>query len=173
MIAAAELTAAASLAAAVAIAASWVARTWRKAAAPTAPLMDLGTAGGTTPTTDAAEDDEEGNVLLVADMVMLDMMEWVRWDIADYCAVELWNQWTQSSGIANPPQEKWAISRSVGMILTPINALRRSGHLSRTKSLNTMSIFPSLEYKTSYKLRESQWKFFEMPIINYLIPDYL
>ncbi len=43
-------------------------------------------AGGTTPT---AEDDEEDNLLLVADMVMLDMTEWVRWDIVDDCAVEL------------------------------------------------------------------------------------
>jgi hypothetical protein len=155
MIPLAELTAAASLAAAVAIAAAWVARTWRKAAAPTAPSRDLGTPGGTTPTPDAAEDDEEVDALLVADMVMLDMMEWVRWDIANDCLVVLWNQWTQSSGNATPPLEKWAILRSVGMILTPINALRRSRHLSRTKSLNTMSIFPSLEYKTSYKLWES------------------
>jgi hypothetical protein len=46
-------------------------------------------AGGTTPTTDAAEDDKEDNLLLVAHMVMMDMMEWVRWDIADDCAVEL------------------------------------------------------------------------------------
>jgi hypothetical protein len=52
-------------------------------------LIDLGTNGGTTPTADAAEDDKEGDVLLVADMVMLDMMEWVRWDIANDCAMEL------------------------------------------------------------------------------------
>jgi hypothetical protein len=57
--------------------------------APIAPLTDLGTAGGTTPTADAAEDDKEDDLLLVADMVMLDVMEWVRWDVANDCAVEL------------------------------------------------------------------------------------
>ncbi len=72
----AELTAAASLAAAVAIAAAWVARTQRKVVAPTASLMKLGTAGGTTPTVDVAVDDEEDDLLLVADLVMLDMMKW-------------------------------------------------------------------------------------------------
>ncbi len=53
------------------------------------PWMDLGMAGGTTPTADAAEDDEEDDLLLVADLVMLDMVEWDRWDIANDCAVEL------------------------------------------------------------------------------------
>ncbi len=57
MIAWAVLMAAASLAAAVAIAAAWDSRAWRKAAAPTAPLMGLGMAGGTTRTADATEDD--------------------------------------------------------------------------------------------------------------------
>jgi hypothetical protein len=38
--------------------------------------MKLGTAGGTTPTTDAAEDDKEDESLLVTDLVMLDMVEW-------------------------------------------------------------------------------------------------
>ncbi len=72
------MTAAASFAVAVAIAAAWVARTQRKAAAPTTPSTELGTAGGTTPTADAAEDDEEDESLLVADLVMLDMVEWER-----------------------------------------------------------------------------------------------
>ncbi len=58
-------------------------------AAPTAPSMDLGTAVGTTPTANAAEDDKEDYLLLVADLVILDMVEWDRWDIADDCAVEL------------------------------------------------------------------------------------
>jgi hypothetical protein len=40
--------------------------------------MELGMAGGTTPTTDTAEDDEEDELLLVADLVMLDMVEWER-----------------------------------------------------------------------------------------------
>ncbi len=74
----AELRAAASLAVAVAITAAWVARTQRKAAAPTLPSMELGMAGGTTPTADTAEDDEEDDSLLVADLVMLDMVEWER-----------------------------------------------------------------------------------------------
>jgi hypothetical protein len=72
-----------------------------------------------------------------------------------------------------PPLEKLAILRSIGMILTPINALRRYRHLTRTKSLDTMSIFPSLEYKSSYELRESQQKLFKVPIINNPLPDYL
>jgi hypothetical protein len=40
--------------------------------------MELGTAGGTTLTTDAAENKEENDSLLVADLVMLDMVEWKR-----------------------------------------------------------------------------------------------
>jgi hypothetical protein len=40
--------------------------------------MELGMAGGTTPTADTAEDDEEDDSLLVADLVMLDMVEWER-----------------------------------------------------------------------------------------------
>jgi hypothetical protein len=51
--------------------------------------MDLGTACGTTPTVDAAEDDKEDESLLVAGLVMFDMVEWDRWDIADDCVVEL------------------------------------------------------------------------------------
>jgi hypothetical protein len=35
-------------------------------------------AGGTTPTVDAAEDDEEDESFLVADLVMLDTVEWER-----------------------------------------------------------------------------------------------
>jgi hypothetical protein len=35
-------------------------------------------AGGTTSTADAAEDDEEDELLLVADLVMLDMVEWEK-----------------------------------------------------------------------------------------------
>ncbi len=73
-----ELTAAASWAAVMAITAAWVAQTQRKAAAPTAPSMELGMAGGTTPTADAAEDDEEDDLVLVADLVMLDMIKWER-----------------------------------------------------------------------------------------------
>jgi hypothetical protein len=46
-------------------------------------------AGGTTPTIDAAENDEEDESLLVADLVMLDMVEWDGLDIADDCVVEL------------------------------------------------------------------------------------
>jgi hypothetical protein len=46
-------------------------------------------AGGTTHTADAAEDDKEDESLLVADLVMLDMVEWDIWDIADDCVVEL------------------------------------------------------------------------------------
>jgi hypothetical protein len=42
------------------------------------PLTELGTAGGTTPTADAAEDGEEDGLLLVADLVMLDIAEWER-----------------------------------------------------------------------------------------------
>ncbi len=78
MISWAELTAAESLGVAVAITAAWFAQTQRKAAAPTAPLTELGMAGGTTPTADAAEDDKEDEWLLVADLVMLDMVEWER-----------------------------------------------------------------------------------------------
>ena len=52
-------------------------------------MTELGTAGGTTPTADAAKDDKEDESLLVADLVMLDMVEWDRWDIADDCVVEL------------------------------------------------------------------------------------
>ncbi len=70
--------AAASLAAAVAIAAAWDAWTQRKAAAPTVPLTELGIAGGTTPIADAPEDEEEDDLLLVADLVILDMVEWER-----------------------------------------------------------------------------------------------
>jgi hypothetical protein len=40
--------------------------------------MELGMAGGTTPTADAVEDDKEDASLLVADLVMLDMAEWER-----------------------------------------------------------------------------------------------
>jgi hypothetical protein len=41
--------------------------------------MELGVAGGTTPSADAAEDDEEDDSLLVeANLVMLDMVEWER-----------------------------------------------------------------------------------------------
>jgi hypothetical protein len=35
-------------------------------------------AGGTIPTADAAEDDNEDKLLLVADQVVLDMVEWQR-----------------------------------------------------------------------------------------------
>jgi hypothetical protein len=42
------------------------------------PWTELGTAGGTTSTADAAEDDKEDESLLVADLVMLDMVEWER-----------------------------------------------------------------------------------------------
>ncbi len=42
------------------------------------PLTKLGMAGGTTPTADAAKDDKEDESLLVADLVMLDMVEWER-----------------------------------------------------------------------------------------------
>ncbi len=42
------------------------------------PLMELGMAGGTTPTADAPEDEEEDDLLLVADLVILDMVEWER-----------------------------------------------------------------------------------------------
>jgi hypothetical protein len=47
-------------------------------------------AGGTTRKADAAEDDEGDDLLLVADLVRLDMVEWERWDISDYCVVQ-WN----------------------------------------------------------------------------------
>jgi hypothetical protein len=40
--------------------------------------MELGMAGGTTPTVDATEDDKEDELLLVADLVMFDMVEWER-----------------------------------------------------------------------------------------------
>ncbi len=70
--------AAASLAMAVEIPAAWVAQTWRKMAAPTMHWTELGMAGGTTPTADAAEDDKEDDLLLVANLVMLDMVEWER-----------------------------------------------------------------------------------------------
>jgi hypothetical protein len=40
--------------------------------------MELGTAGGTTLTADAAEDDKKDELLLVANLVMLDMVEWER-----------------------------------------------------------------------------------------------
>ena len=43
------------------------------------PWTEFGMAGGTTPTADAAEDDEEKESLLGADLVMLDMVEWDRW----------------------------------------------------------------------------------------------
>jgi hypothetical protein len=46
-------------------------------------------AGDTTPTAYAAEDDKEDELLLVADLVMSDIVEWDRWDIADDCVVEL------------------------------------------------------------------------------------
>ncbi len=83
----------ASLAAAVAIAAAWVTCTPRKATAPTAPLTELRTAGGTTHSTDAAEDEEEDDSLLVADLVMLDMVEWERWDITGDCVVQWKLEW--------------------------------------------------------------------------------
>jgi hypothetical protein len=35
-------------------------------------------AGGTTPTADTPEDEEEDDLLLVADLVILDMVEWER-----------------------------------------------------------------------------------------------
>jgi hypothetical protein len=62
-----------------------VQRIEKKAAAPTAPLMRLGMAGGTTHTADAAEDDGEDESLLVIDLVMLDMVEWEINDITVDC----------------------------------------------------------------------------------------
>ncbi len=76
MIAWAVLMGAASLAAAMAVAAAWDAQAWEKAVAPTAPLMGLGMAGGTTRTADAAEDNVEDKLLVVVDQEMLGMVEW-------------------------------------------------------------------------------------------------
>ena len=59
------------------------------------PLTYLGMAGGTTPT---ADDDKEDDWIQVPDMVRLDTMEWVGWDIADDYAVVLQKQCTQLSG---------------------------------------------------------------------------
>ncbi len=87
------MAAASLVAVAVAIAAAWVAKTWKKAEAPTVPLTKLGVAGGTTPTADAAEDDEEDDLLLVADLVMLDMGEWEREDITNDCVVQWKLEW--------------------------------------------------------------------------------
>jgi hypothetical protein len=52
--------------------------------------MELGTARGPTPTANSAEDDKDDELLLVADLVMLDMVEWDRWDITNDCVVQ-WN----------------------------------------------------------------------------------